>query len=47
MGQIIFVTGGARSGKSTLAENKIKELGGNIGYIATAKVIDEDMAKRI
>lgn len=47
MGKIIFVTGGARSGKSTFAENKIKDLGGNIGYIATAKVIDEDMAKRI
>lgn len=47
MGKIILVTGGARSGKSTYAEQCVTELGGKIGYIATAKVTDEDMAKRI
>ena len=47
MGKIIFVTGGARSGKSSFAEKEVTELGGKIGYIATAKVTDEDMAKRI
>lgn len=47
MSKIILVTGGARSGKSTFAENKVKEIGGTIGYIATAKVTDEDMARRI
>jgi len=47
MGKVILVTGGARSGKSTYAENCVAELGGAIGYIATAKVIDADMEKRI
>ncbi len=47
MSKIIFVTGGARSGKSRLAEEKTAELGKEIGYIATAKVTDEDMARRI
>lgn len=47
MSKIILVTGGARSGKSTFAENKVKEMGQQIGYIATAKVTDADMAKRI
>lgn len=47
MGKIVFVTGGARSGKSTYAEQYVEELGGPIGYIATAKVTDADMEKRI
>lgn len=47
MGKVILVTGGARSGKSTYAENCVAELGGTIGYIATAKVTDADMEKRI
>ncbi len=47
MSKIIFVTGGARSGKSHYAESVVKELGGNIGYIATAKVTDDDMAERV
>ncbi len=44
---ITMVTGGARSGKSTYAEQLAKERGNNIGYIATAVVTDEDMAERI
>lgn len=44
---ITMVTGGARSGKSTYAEQLAKERGKNIGYIATAVVTDEDMADRI
>lgn len=47
MSKIVFVTGGSRSGKSTFAENTIKEMGGVIGYIATAKVTDDDMEARI
>lgn len=47
MGKIILVTGGARSGKSTYAEKTVAEMGDTIGYIATAKVTDEDMARRI
>lgn len=47
MSKIVFVTGGARSGKSTFAEEQVKVLGGKIGYIATAKRTDSDMEKRI
>ena len=47
MSTIILVTGGARSGKSTFAENKAKELGKDICYIATAKATDKDMEDRI
>lgn len=46
MGKIVLVTGGSRSGKSTFAE-KILEGKDNVLYIATAKVTDEEMKKRI
>ena len=44
---IILVTGGARSGKSAFAEQRAKEAGGTVGYIATAVSTDPDMADRI
>jgi len=44
---IIYVTGGARSGKSQIAEKKVTELGGNIAYIATATPFDDGMKDRI
>ncbi|WP_352420198.1 bifunctional adenosylcobinamide kinase/adenosylcobinamide-phosphate guanylyltransferase [Proteiniborus sp.] len=44
---IILITGGARSGKSNLGENKAKELGKKIVYIATAIAFDEGMKDRI
>lgn len=44
---IILITGGARSGKSSLGENKAKELGGQVAYIATAIAFDEGMKDRI
>ncbi len=47
MSKIVFVTGGARSGKSTFAEKLVQEMTGTIGYMATAIVTDEDMADRI
>lgn len=47
MGQLTFILGGARSGKSTFAENKAKKLGGRVVYIATAEAKDEEMAARI
>jgi len=47
MGRIILVTGGARSGKSSYAEQLAAELGANIAYLATAKPLDAEMADRI
>lgn len=44
---IILVIGGARSGKSTYAENLCKNYGGSVCYLATAKAIDDDMVRRI
>ena len=47
MGQLIFVTGGARSGKSTYAENLARESGKPVAYIATAIAFDDGMKDRI
>lgn len=47
MKNLILITGGARSGKSTLAEKLAKELGENVVYIATAIPFDEGMIDRI
>lgn len=47
MSRLIMVTGGARSGKSTYAENLAKDYKEQIGYVATGIITDEDMAKRI
>jgi len=47
MGYIYFLLGGARSGKSSYAEELAKQLSENIAYIATAEIIDEEMQKRI
>lgn len=47
MGKIIFVTGGARSGKSTFAEKYCLEKDEDLGYIATGVAFDEEMKDRI
>ncbi|MHB1254198.1 MAG: bifunctional adenosylcobinamide kinase/adenosylcobinamide-phosphate guanylyltransferase [Candidatus Humimicrobiaceae bacterium] len=47
MGYIYFLLGGARSGKSSYAEELAKNLSGEVAYIATAEIIDEEMQKRI
>ncbi|KNY27994.1 bifunctional adenosylcobinamide kinase/adenosylcobinamide-phosphate guanylyltransferase [Pseudobacteroides cellulosolvens] len=47
MGKLILVTGGARSGKSAFAEEKVKGYGHNILYIATAVPFDDEMKLRI
>ncbi len=48
MAEIILVTGGARSGKSTFAEKLALKLGnGRAAYIATAQIFDEEMASRV
>lgn len=47
MTKSILITGGARSGKSALAERMTLSLGPHALYIATAEAWDEEMAARI
>ncbi|WP_024510414.1 bifunctional adenosylcobinamide kinase/adenosylcobinamide-phosphate guanylyltransferase [Bradyrhizobium sp. ARR65] len=44
---IILITGGARSGKSTRAEQRALSFPGKPVYIATAEALDEEMRARI
>jgi adenosylcobinamide kinase/adenosylcobinamide-phosphate guanylyltransferase len=44
---IILITGGARSGKSTRAEARVRALAGRPVYIATAEALDSEMTERI
>lgn len=46
-GKIIFVTGGARSGKSKWAQEHAESLSGPHFFLATAPVLDEEMARKI
>lgn len=44
---LTFILGGARSGKSSLAEAKAREYGNNVIYCATAEILDEEMKDRV
>jgi len=44
---IILITGGARSGKSTRAEARIRAFAGRPVYVATAEALDGEMRERI
>ncbi|MBV8925318.1 MAG: bifunctional adenosylcobinamide kinase/adenosylcobinamide-phosphate guanylyltransferase [Bradyrhizobium sp.] len=44
---IILITGGARSGKSTRAEARVRAFAGQGVYIATAEALDAEMRERI
>lgn len=44
---IIFITGGARSGKSTFAMTEAEKIEGDQLYIATAEPLDDEMKERI
>ena len=44
---LTLLTGGARSGKSSLAERLARGAGGPVQFIATAEAGDDDMADRI
>lgn len=47
MGKIVFIVGGARSGKSSFAVKLAKETKGRVAFIATCQAKDAEMAKRI
>ncbi|MBU4310715.1 bifunctional adenosylcobinamide kinase/adenosylcobinamide-phosphate guanylyltransferase [bacterium] len=47
MGRLIFVTGGARSGKSAFAQKLANNLSKKVTYIATAQARDKEMELRI
>jgi adenosylcobinamide kinase / adenosylcobinamide-phosphate guanylyltransferase len=48
MTELIFVTGGARSGKSSFALERARELGGDdVTFVATAERSDDEMTDRI
>ncbi len=47
MGDIVFITGGARSGKSAFALELGSRINGRKGFIATAEALDEEMKDRI
>lgn len=47
MPRTIFITGGARSGKSRFAEQLALEFGAPLCYLATAQSLDNEMEERI
>ena len=47
MARTIFITGGARSGKSTYAEKVALDFGSPLGYLATAQTLDSEMDERV
>jgi adenosylcobinamide kinase/adenosylcobinamide-phosphate guanylyltransferase len=44
---LTLITGGARSGKSTFAEQLVSARGSDVLFVATAEARDDDMAARI
>lgn len=47
MGQITLILGGARSGKSSYAQDLAEETGKSVTFLATAQALDEEMSARI
>ncbi len=47
MSRIVFITGGARSGKSAFAQKLAEECSGPLLYLAAARVEDSEMAERV
>lgn len=47
MGRLIYITGGARSGKSGYAQQLAEQQPGKLLYIAPAQVLDTEMAERV
>ena len=46
-GEVVFLLGGARSGKSRLGEQLVEATPGRWIYLATAEALDDEMAERI
>jgi adenosyl cobinamide kinase/adenosyl cobinamide phosphate guanylyltransferase len=46
-GRVVFITGGARSGKSSFALDEASRAEGKKAFIATAEPLDEEMRQRI
>ena len=46
-GKLIFITGGARSGKSSFAEKIAAKISKEVAYIATGQPLDDEMKIRI
>jgi len=48
MGKLTLLLGGARSGKSSFAEKRAKESGGDkVLYVATSEIKDDEMVERV
>jgi adenosylcobinamide kinase/adenosylcobinamide-phosphate guanylyltransferase len=47
MSQTVFITGGARSGKSDFAEKLACGFGDQLCYLATAQTLDSEMTERV
>jgi adenosylcobinamide kinase/adenosylcobinamide-phosphate guanylyltransferase len=47
LAQIIFITGGSRSGKSSHAQRLAESMAGPRTFVATCPYVDDDMAARI
>jgi adenosylcobinamide kinase/adenosylcobinamide-phosphate guanylyltransferase len=45
--KLILVLGGARSGKSSFAEKIAADISDDVTYVATAAVLDSEMARRV
>lgn len=45
--RIIFISGGARSGKSSYAQDLAAEITGKVLFVATAEALDDEMKDRI
>ena len=45
--KLVLVLGGARSGKSEFAEKYVLHAGNLCGYVATAEILDDEMAERV
>ena len=46
-GEIVLLVGGARSGKSRIAQARAEALPGELVYVATGEALDAEMAERI